>query len=91
MITDEDITKLKKVFITKNELKQTEDKLRKEINLVVNSSTEKLLSAFSVVVESFGKEIRDTQLNSSEQLEIVNDHERRIEKLEKVVLATPAL
>lgn len=82
MITNSDVIKLKKFFVTKQELKKTEKTLRSEIN----TSTERILSAITVVIESFGKEIKRSQLSIEDSSEMLNDHERRIEKLEKQVV-----
>ena len=65
MITDKDVTKLKKTFATKEDIKT----LSKDIHTVIN-----------MVGESFKKD--------SEQDSILDNHERRLDKIENKVFST---
>lgn len=101
MITDSDIRKIKKElgvgyngFSTKQELKiqllESEKRMRleirKDIQAAVSDSTNSILSALSDVIETFGTIMKDTKTTISEQSDILNEHEVRIEKLEKHII-----
>ena len=87
MITDKDIDKLEnrfsKVFATKQELKDVELSLKTTFESSITKSTNSILSAISDIVESFGTGMKATQVDVADHDDTLNDHERRIEALEK--------
>lgn len=72
MITDRDIEKLKMVFVTKDELK---DSLERTENRMVEMTT----SVGNVIIKEIKEEIKELREDVNSILE---NHERRIEKLE---------
>ena len=86
-----------KVFATKNELSKIETSLRSDLKQLesriekseltlkkeIENSAQSIITAISDVVESFGIGIKGLQTDSVEKNDILNDHEIRLEKLEK--------
>ncbi|OGK51430.1 hypothetical protein A2966_03115 [Candidatus Roizmanbacteria bacterium RIFCSPLOWO2_01_FULL_41_22] len=95
MITDADVTKLKKAFATKEELNSKFDALDNKINKVdkkiddkIDSLSEVMTKEFQTVIEMIGDMIarfdrQDEQIK--EQSSTLDDHERRLDKVEDKV------
>ena len=73
MITDNDITKLKKVFVTKDEFKKSIHVLTEDIK---------------TVIEMIGGVIQKLDNYHREHEENLDDHERRLDKVEDKVFST---
>lgn len=82
MLTKSDIKTLKKTFSTKEELRKNSDRIIKELTDYINIGFEKL----SEIITRLDK--LDTKLNHHRG--IVDNHERRIEKIEEKVFTTVA-
>lgn len=80
MITDKDITKLKKTFVTKDEMKEAFDK-----------NTGIIVRDIQTVIEMVGEVSEKLDRNNKEIKEInniVDDHERQIDRLNDKVFPT---
>ena len=74
MITDIDVKKLKKIFVTKEELKQTEKRL-------LNSLVEFKDSILKEIID-----LRDDVRVVIGYRDMLEDHEQRLTKIEKVMV-----
>ncbi len=74
MITDIDVKKLKKIFVTKEELKQTEKRL-------LNSLVEFKDSILKEIID-----LRDDVRVVIGYRDMIEDHEQRLTKIEKVMV-----
>ena len=90
MITDNDIKKLKTVFATKDDLKNypTKDDLRNEIQKNTDMIMKEMTDLISVVLEKLDAFKLSMEEKSDYQNDVINNHERRIEKLEEQVYTT---
>ena len=110
MITDQDIAKLEKIFVTKVDLKQelkaypTKDDLKKELKKyatkdevaeIVGRATDTMVKEFLTAIEMIGRmsekieEISNKlDKNSSEHDDILEHHQRQIDKLNNKVFPT---
>lgn len=99
MITDNDIKKLKTVFATKDDLKMyaTKDDLKNyptkvdmqnEFQKYTDMIMKEMTDLISVVLEKIDAFKVSMEEKSDYQNDVINTHERRIEKLEERVYTT---
>jgi hypothetical protein len=93
MITDADIKKLKAVFATKNDLKAMEQRFDKKFatknDLKAFATKDDLVSMEKRLKKDIVKDIVDYLQNTI--LPILNEHEKRLDRLEKRIGGFPAL
>lgn len=79
MITDNDIEKIKKrlekIFITKDEFKKTSDDIIDSLKIVIS------------MVGEVSEKLDKTIVKDKEQNDNLNDHERRLDKIEDKVFS----
>ena len=82
MLTNNDITKLKTIFATKDDLKRfaTKDDLT---SYATQKGQEEIIEGIKMIIEMIGHE---NQINS-EQDSILDHHERRLDKIEDKVFS----
>lgn len=81
MITDNDVKKLKKVFVTKDDLDKKFDRKFKENNEILIKEITGLFNSTNERIDNVLKKLEDHQ-------DDIDNHERRIEKLEDKAFAT---
>ncbi|KKP65760.1 MAG: hypothetical protein UR68_C0031G0009 [Candidatus Roizmanbacteria bacterium GW2011_GWA2_35_19] len=80
MITDKDVTKLKKTFVTKNEFKkEMKDAFEKNTGIIVKEIT--------TVIKMVGEINQKLDKNKKETDDVLDDHERRLDKVEDKVFS----
>jgi len=88
-ITDEDVKKLKKVFVSKTELRKV---VREEIDDALDEKLDAKFTEFKSQIfdhiDAFAKESKDNEEERVVLSHRVSDHTDRIEKLESAVFAT---
>ncbi|OGG24633.1 hypothetical protein A3A79_05650 [Candidatus Gottesmanbacteria bacterium RIFCSPLOWO2_01_FULL_43_11b] len=90
MITDNDVKKLKKVFVTKQELKDELRYQKEEIIAKMDGRFAKLGKAIEEKIEKMKDDIikQVGKFIAQAVLPITDDHETRIKKIEKHVFPT---
>ncbi len=88
MITDKDITKLKKVFITKKDVKAfaTKDDLKKELKKYatkedLENTSDGIVKEIHTVIEMIGDISQKLDKDKRETDDILEHHERQIDRL----------
>lgn len=84
MITDTDINKLTKVFATKDDLKAMEDRQDRKY-ATKDDLKQELENTKKDIVQEITDFLQDNILN------LLNEHERRLDRLEKTVGGFPPL
>lgn len=82
MITKKDISKLKKVFVTKRELRELKNTI--STKLATKEDIKILSKDIHIVINMIG----DSLSQSKEQDDILDNHERRLDKIEDKVFST---
>ena len=80
MITDKDVTKLKKTFVTKNEFKkEMKDAFEKNTGIIVKEIT--------TVIKMVGEINQKLDKNKKETDDVLDDDESRLDKVEDKVFS----
>lgn len=84
MITDKDVEKLKKTFVTKDEFNNEINRLDKKID----DSANRVIDSIETVIEMVGDMSDKLDKKTTEHEEILENHERRSDKVETKVFTS---
>ena len=90
MITDKDVIKLKKTFVTKDDLKKELKKYatKDEVKSIVEQSTNAVVKEILTVIEMVGDISQKLDKDKRETDDILEHHERQIDRLNDKVFPT---
>ncbi|PIQ72715.1 hypothetical protein COY13_04180 [Candidatus Roizmanbacteria bacterium CG_4_10_14_0_2_um_filter_36_35] len=85
MISDKDIKKLEIVFVTKEEFKKEINDLKRTVvtKREFNRTSDEIIDSIKQVINMIGESLEDNK----EQDNILDDHERRLDKVEDKVFS----